>query len=297
MRNDYQNELEKIHVPESLKQAVKVRMQEEEMLNKKRLLKKRGYKSVRRYFPAVGATAAVLIWVFAGGQFFLASGGGSSSGNYAADMTAGEAEKEMMAVAGETEREMMAAAGEAEGEMMAASEAAPEEKAAEEAAGIEEETKEIAVLEDAQEAEGTVSEQGGSPGLFAGEKEVVGKIVTPKEFDLVFGTQFAELEGKHTAAYLSEEERLAGSLEFSLFREEVTFRVSYSVGRDDRERNVEGEYRTIDGYGVLFFRQEDQGYAVWSENSRRLVISWENPEDTQEAFVESVVEEVLGKME
>ena len=42
---------------------------------------------------------------------------------------------------------------------------------------------------------------------------------------------------------------------------------------------------------------EDQGYAVWSENSRRLVISWENPEDTQEAFVESVVEEVLGKLE
>ena len=262
MKNDYQNELEKIHVPESLKQAVKARMQEEEMLSKKRLLKKRGHKSVRRYFPAVGATAAALICVFAGGQFFLASGGGSSSGNYAADMTAGETEREMMAAAGEAEEEMMAAVGEAEGEMivageaekemMAASEAAPEEKAAEEAAGIEaEETKEIAVLEDAQEAEGTVSEQGGSPGLFAGEKEVVGKIVTPKEFDLVFGTQFAELEGKHTAAYLSEEESLAGSLEFSLFREEVTFRVRYSVGRDDGEGNVEGEYRTIDGRSRL----------------------------------------------
>ncbi|MBQ9990141.1 MAG: hypothetical protein IJP31_04260 [Lachnospiraceae bacterium] len=274
MRNDYQKEIETIHAPESLKASVKARMREEEKLIQKGSAGEPKKKFVQWYFPVVGA-AAILLCVAAGGQFLGMSGRENATGSYAA-----AEEEEMMAEAAAEEAEgaFMAEAAEEE-EMMAEAEAVPAEE--EGAATIETESS---------------TGQNIAPGLLAGETEKGGKLVSLEEFDASFGTRFAQLEVSSVVAHINEGEYSTGSLVFSYTKEGSLFSVAYSVGEQNvRDRETEEE-KTIEEHKIGFSWQDGQGYALWIENESSLVISWETAKVTDEALVEEVVREVLGKM-
>ena len=166
-----------------------------------------------------------------------------------------------------------------EEEMMAEAEAVPAEE--EGAATIETESS---------------TGQNIAPGLLAGETEKGGKLVSLEEFDASFGTRFAQLEVSSVVAHINEGEYSTGSLVFSYTKEGSLFSVAYSVGEQNvRDRETEEE-KTIEEHKIGFSWQDGQGYALWIENESSLVISWETAKVTDEALVEEVVREVLGKM-